>query len=404
MKATDLPTKVTLAFGGGPNAGSYQRTVPVASQIGITDGAASFTDGFPPLCFLPIGSGGKPPAGVDIQYMFNLMTAWNKWQAAGGLVPYDPAFSTAIGGYPMGATVMSATTTGRIWVSSADNNTTNPDGANSANWLGLARQSDIVPTVVGSGQVPTIVSAPTIWVRTDGSDTNDGSANTPAKAFATIAAAMASSSRIAPASGAISIRLGVAGSYAFQGASGYPGSAYIIQGDANNPSQYIITGYGISAISTNITTSGLTVVNNASLYTTLSASTAGIIGAQYTIFQSTATNSNFHIGGFSGGTAIIGPGCVFASSMGGIGVAQSGALQISNNPVTVQNTPTWSNAAVVAQACGTIGIGAQTSFIGTANGPRYNANSNGVIVTNGAGANFFPGSTAGSTVTGGVYI
>jgi hypothetical protein len=41
---------------------------------------------------------------------------------------------------------------------------------------------------------------------------------------------------------------------------------------------------------------------------------------------------------------------------------------------------------------------------GTISGARYISQRNSVIDTNGGGANFFPGSTAGSTALGGVYI
>lgn len=40
---------------------------------------------------------------------------------------------------------------------------------------------------------------------------------------------------------------------------------------------------------------------------------------------------------------------------------------------------------------------------GNATGPRYNATLNGVINTNGGGANYYPGSVAGTIATGGIY-
>ncbi|MCP1779034.1 hypothetical protein [Bradyrhizobium japonicum] len=39
----------------------------------------------------------------------------------------------------------------------------------------------------------------------------------------------------------------------------------------------------------------------------------------------------------------------------------------------------------------------------TVTGPRYAATSNGVIATGGGGANYFPGSIAGSISAGGIY-
>lgn len=52
---------------------------------------------------------------------------------------------------------------------------------------------------------------------------------------------------------------------------------------------------------------------------------------------------------------------------------------------------------------GRIEIGSST-FIGTATGPRYTCGDNGVIITNGGGPNYLPGSTAGNTWAGGQYL
>jgi len=126
MKATDVPTKISMPF--GQNAGlSFIRAIPVASQIGIQDGAASFNDGFPPLTFTPVGAGGVNPFGQDFNGLFNMVTAIDRWFCAGGPVKYDSTFQTAIGGYPKGAVIQSAVSNNVFWISTIDDNTTNPD-------------------------------------------------------------------------------------------------------------------------------------------------------------------------------------------------------------------------------------------------------------------------------------
>lgn len=130
MQASSIPAKFPIPF--AKNAGSgYIRTIPEASQIGIQAGAASLNDGYPPTTMTV---GGTPPFGQDMNGILNLVTAWNQWQQAGGPIPYDATFQTAIGGYPKGAIVESATTSGKFWMSTADNNATNPD-ASGAGWL-----------------------------------------------------------------------------------------------------------------------------------------------------------------------------------------------------------------------------------------------------------------------------
>ena len=112
----------------------YIRPVPVASQIGIQNGAASLTDGFPPNCFVPLAAGGAGPFGSDTNGILNQVTAGLQWAQAGGPWNYDATFQTAIGGYPIGAIVQSATTMGKYWQSSVANNATNPD-TGGAGWL-----------------------------------------------------------------------------------------------------------------------------------------------------------------------------------------------------------------------------------------------------------------------------
>jgi hypothetical protein len=131
MKAINIPTKLPIAFA---SSGS-RNAIPVPSQIAITPGAASLTDGFPPLTMLPVAAGGIPPLGADFNGILYESTSWNVWEAAGGAVPYDATFSTAIGGYPKGAMLANATTVGAFWISTVDDNTSNPD-TGGGGWLG----------------------------------------------------------------------------------------------------------------------------------------------------------------------------------------------------------------------------------------------------------------------------
>ena len=78
-----------------------KNTIPVASQIGITAGAASFTDGFPPLTATPIAAGGVPPSVGDINGSLNILSQHTAFLNAGGVYRFDAALSTAIGGYPV---------------------------------------------------------------------------------------------------------------------------------------------------------------------------------------------------------------------------------------------------------------------------------------------------------------
>lgn len=131
MQASNAPSKSAVPFA---NSGA-KNTIPVASQIGVTPGLASFTDGFPPLTMTPLAAGGVPPYGQDFNGILNFLSAATRWAQAGAGYPYDAAFSSAVGGYPKGATLVMATGNG-YWMSTVENNTSNPD-TGGAGWIAL---------------------------------------------------------------------------------------------------------------------------------------------------------------------------------------------------------------------------------------------------------------------------
>jgi len=142
MQASQTPTLVPLAFAANGN----KNTIPEDSQIGVTPGAASLQDGFPPLTMTPIAAGGIPMSGPDLNGILNLATQSIRWQHAGGLYSYNSTFANDanVGGYPRGAVLMAANQSG-LWLNSADNNTTNPD-------VGGAGWAPLVSGVVGQAR------------------------------------------------------------------------------------------------------------------------------------------------------------------------------------------------------------------------------------------------------------
>lgn len=142
MELSQVPVQIVKAWA---TAGSKTNPIPVPSQVGITPGAASWTDGFPPLCDTPLISGGIPPSMQDTNGGLYQMSAIDLWMCAGGGFPYSSAFSSAIGGYPKGARVLMASGNG-YWVSTADNNVTDPD-TGGAGWA--SDDSNAITTLTG---------------------------------------------------------------------------------------------------------------------------------------------------------------------------------------------------------------------------------------------------------------
>lgn len=145
MQDIDIPTKLPIPFADT----GIKNAIPEASQIGITPGAASLTDGFPPLNFLPVAAGGIPPFGSDMNGILFEISAWIRWLNAGGPIPYDAVFSANIGGYMKGATLLAASGD-HWWLSATDNNVTDPDTGGSG-WTQIGPFGNIMSLNVGAG-------------------------------------------------------------------------------------------------------------------------------------------------------------------------------------------------------------------------------------------------------------
>lgn len=129
MQLSSAPSQLVLPWANG----GTKNSIPVPSQIPITPGAASWTDGYPPLTSIDPASGGVPPARADLNGGLFSMSAVDVWMSAGAGFPYSSAFSTAVGGYPQGSRVLRATGYG-YWLSTVDNNVTDPD-TGGAGWI-----------------------------------------------------------------------------------------------------------------------------------------------------------------------------------------------------------------------------------------------------------------------------
>lgn len=151
MQASNAPSKSAVPFAES----GTKNTIPVESQIGVTPGAASFTDGFPPLTMTPLAAGGVPPQGADFNGILNFLSDASRWTQAGGGYTYDAAFAAAVGGYPKGALLARADGAG-YWLSTVNNNTTDPDSGG-AGWknpaAGALLRTSVYRIISGTQQV-----------------------------------------------------------------------------------------------------------------------------------------------------------------------------------------------------------------------------------------------------------
>lgn len=148
MKSSDLPTKIIIPF--AQNAGlSYRRDVPLQSSDA---GAASFMLGFPPLTFQPTGAGGSPVDGRDMNGILYALSSIARSWCAGATLTFDQDFAQAVGGYPLGAVLRSATDPTILLISQRDANQTDPaDDAEEALWkpIGAGTLTSMAQSLAG---------------------------------------------------------------------------------------------------------------------------------------------------------------------------------------------------------------------------------------------------------------
>lgn len=108
-----------------PFATSGLKNAIPANTNNVT-GNAGYDAGFGAINMTPKTAGGIPPFGQDFNGIFYDVTLALQFLEAGGSFPYNSTFSTAIGGYPLGAIVSRTDGTG-LWRNTAANNTTNPE-------------------------------------------------------------------------------------------------------------------------------------------------------------------------------------------------------------------------------------------------------------------------------------
>ncbi|MVW80166.1 gp53-like domain-containing protein [Bordetella sp. 02P26C-1] len=120
MLLSNLPSVSPTVFATGGTRNTIPNTPP------STVGRASFQQGFPAATMTPLASGGVPPSGADFNGILHFLSDAVRWNQAGGSYPFNAAFASAIGGYPKGATILSADGYGH-WMSTVDGNASNPD-------------------------------------------------------------------------------------------------------------------------------------------------------------------------------------------------------------------------------------------------------------------------------------
>ena len=277
-------------------------------------------------------------------------------------------------------------------------------GGGTSNFL----RADGTWATTGSGSGREILSTDrTYYVRTDGSNSNTGLANTSGGAFLTIqkavdvvtstldiAAGVTATIQVADGTytGAVVLYTFVgAGSVSIVGNTGTPANCIVSTTSANCFTLSTKVTYSISGFKLQTTTSG----------SALTTSNGGKVIFSSLSFGACASNQ---ISASEGGiVAASGNYAISGGSNSHVYAISGAAVTINNRTVTITGTPAFSSAFIWMDRGLAIVDAYSMTFSGSATGKRYTVNNNSVCFVNGAATTYFPGDVAGTTATGGQY-
>lgn len=256
-----------------------------------------------------------------------------------------------------------------------------------------------------SGDREVLTSARTYWVSTSGSDSNNGlTSGTP---FLTIQHAVDAVATLDISGYVITIQV-ADGTYSESvqlknviGASN--NSQLYLIGNDTTPSNVVISGYATGIQANNITSiwrvSGFKI----------SASSISIASISSSIYFK---NIVFHTASFShlfaaefGLVRCYGNYFISGNSAYHLFSDSMGVVNINQFTITFLNNITFTVFAISQQLSYLTAFSCTFSLgIYSVVGSRYSALLNSAIFTNGGGANYFPGNSAGSVATGGLYV
>ncbi|MGO4743963.1 glycine-rich domain-containing protein [Serratia quinivorans] len=316
MNSSDIPSRTTKAF----SVNGDKNSIPVDSTgTTLADGDATFDSGFPPLTMTPIGAGGKPPKGKDMNGILYAITQKQQWQDAGMGYPYNAAFSTSITGYPKGALIPNSTYSG-VWINLTEANANNPEvsTATATGWVPLGGYGDTAITMTSTNTTLTTLQASKERIVISGALT--------ANLYLYFPPWLKDWTIENKATGAFSVVCTTTAVGAV-GVTSYPKSVIQIHCDGTNMSSYS-SPHGMSTY----TASGTFVVpqNVTSVKVTCTAGGAGGMGCQANSTSQTFSGSGGGAGGTSIGIFQVSPGASISVVVGAGGGGSNGPSVASN--------------------------------------------------------------------------
>lgn len=270
-----------------------------------------------------------------------------------------------------------------------------------------SKQVWITVPALQAGWIPEKLSADrTYYVRADGSNSNDGLSNTAGGAFLTIQKAIDTAALLQANGYNVNITVG-AGTYTTPVVmKTVPGAAKVtIAGGAGDQTSTVISTTSADAITSAPGTSGTYRLQYLKLQTTTLGQCLHPISNMIVEFQQInfGVSAAGHIAvEFGALIRAVGAYSISGGAQFHCNGYVASMVDIRSVTVTLTGTPAFSWRFASASTFGVI-LSSGVTWSGSATGPRYGADNNGVISTGGGGANYFPGNSAGSVATGGQY-
>jgi len=276
-----------------------------------------------------------------------------------------------------------------------------------ASTISITQTGSVIRFDATGGGREVLTANRTYYVRTDGNDSNGGLTNSAASAFLTIQKAIDIVGTIDISIYNVTIQI-IAGTYSagISVIGPWVGSGTVtIVGDTALASNVIISGTGTiisAAAGAQISISGIQVTTSgdACLYST---GNSRITVSGSIIFVNAATR---HCWAESAAKIQFDTNYAIAGSAGAYHyfVITGGAVACLSKTISISTSPAFPQVFAYADRIGVIEAHGSTYSGSVSSGKRYDAQSNAVVFTNGGGAAFFPGASAGTTSTGGQYI
>lgn len=287
------------------------------------------------------------------------------------------------------------------------------DGEASGNIItGVASTGQPIFQASGSKKLriarPRLEATLNLYVRSDGSDTNSGLFDSAAAAFATAARAMAEAAKYDTNGFDIIInekRSTITESVQFPAVFG--GGRIVYLGNTSSPSSHVISVTGASAVRAE-NKYGRYAVQGFRIQTSTSGSGIKAVGKGVVLEHGNnefGACADHHIDVDRATLIRLNDYSITGQAATHINALHSADVDNRNFTTTITGTLNFGTAFIRALRNSYVGMhgGTINTSGATVTGKRYDAQQGSVIFTNGGGANYLPGDSAGTTDSGGVY-